>query len=101
MEGATSTVPTFRTPTRILVPKLVKSRDGWKAKANERKKRLKAARIRMRDLEASRQVWRQRAETAEEQVAGSQQQHAQEVAALRAEIECLKDELKKKSRHSR
>lgn len=92
MDGATSTTPTFRTPTRILIPKLVKSRDGWKAKAQERKKRLKAACIRNRDLEASRKVWRQRAETAEEQVAVLQQ----ELAALRAENERLGEELKKK-----
>jgi hypothetical protein len=96
MDGATTTVPTFQTPARILIPKLVKSRDGWKAKATERKKRLKAARIRNRDLEASRKVWRQRAEAAEEQVAGLQQQHAQEFAALRADNERLREELKKK-----
>ncbi len=95
MDGATSTPPTFRTPARILIPKLAQSRDGWKAKAQERKKRLKAARIRNRDLEASRKVWRQRAETAEEQVAVWQQQHAQELAALRAENERLREELKK------
>ena len=96
MDGATSTTSTFRTPTRILIPKLVKSRDGWKAKAQERKKCLKAARIRNRDLEVSRKVWRQRAETAEEQVAVLEQQHAQELAALRAENEQLREELKKK-----
>ena len=96
MDGATSTVSTFQTPTRILIPKLVKSRDGWKAKATERKKRLNAARIRNRDLEASRKTWRQRAETAEVQVAGLQQQHAQELAALRADNERLREELKKK-----
>lgn len=92
MDGATSTV-TFQTPARILIPKLVKSRDGWKAKANERKKRLKAARIRVRDLEVSRKVWRQRAETAEEELAVLKQQDAsrqQELAALRAENEQLK-----------
>ena len=95
MDGATSTISMFQTPARILIPKLVKSRDGWKAKATERKKRLKAARIRNRDLEVSRKVWRQRAETAEEQVAVLQQQHAQELAALRAENEQLREELKK------
>lgn len=93
MDGTTAT---FQTPARILIPKLVKSRDGWKTKATERKKRLKAARIRNRDLEASRKVWRQRAETAEEQVAALQRQHAQELAALRAENERLREELKKK-----
>jgi hypothetical protein len=97
MDGATSTVPTFRTPTRILLPKLVKSRDGWKTKAQQRKKRLKAAQIRIRDLEASRKYWQQRAKTAEEQVlelSGASSQT--ELAAARAENERLREELKKK-----
>jgi len=100
MDGATATRSTFRTPTRILIPKLVTSRDGWKAKASERKKRLKSARIRNRDLEASRKVWRQRAEAAEERVAALQQRDAsaqQQFAALRAENERLREESKKKS----
>jgi hypothetical protein len=96
MDGATATTRTFQTPTRILIPKLLKSRDGWKAKATERKKRLKAARIRNRDLEASRKVWRQRAEAAEEQVATLQTSAQQELAALRAENERMREELKKK-----
>jgi hypothetical protein len=97
MDGATSTAPTFRTPTRILIPKLVKGRDGWKAKAQERKKRLKAACIRIRDLEASRKFWQQRAKAAEEQVAELQgaSSHA-ELAAAHAENERLREELKKK-----
>ena len=96
MDGATATTPAFRTPTRILIPKLVNSRDGWKTKANERKKRLKAARIRIRDLEASRKVWRQRAEAAEEKVAQQDAAMQQELAALRADNERLREELKKK-----
>ncbi len=101
MDGATTTTA-FRTPTRILIPKLVKSRDGWKKKANERKKRLKAARIRNRDLEASRKVWRQKAEVVQEPVAAleaSQQELAElraESERLRAENERLREELKKK-----
>jgi len=104
MDGTSATVSTFQTPTRILIPKLVASRDGWKTKATERKKRLKAARIRVRDLEASRTVWRRRAEAAEEQVASFRQQEAssqQECAALRAENERLREELKKKSPQAR
>jgi len=95
MDGATTTTTAFRTPARILIPKLVKSRDGWKTKANERKKRLKAARIRNRDLEASRKVWRQRAEAAEEKVAQQDSSLQQELAALRADNERLREELKK------
>src|SRR5712664_3755189 len=65
MDGATLDCPTFQTPARILIPKLVASRAGWKGKAGERKRRLKAARIRVRDLEASRQRWHDRADAAE------------------------------------
>ena len=50
----------FRTPLRILLPKLLKSRDDWKAKSDQRKAALKAARITIRDLTASRALWRQR-----------------------------------------
>lgn len=58
---------TFRTPVRILLPKLLKSRDGWKAKSDRRKAQLKAARIKIRDCSASRDMWRQRAEQWQEE----------------------------------
>jgi hypothetical protein len=54
---------TFRTPLRILVPKLLKSRDDWKAKSDTRKAKLRAAKVTIRDLTTSRELWRQRAET--------------------------------------
>jgi len=57
----TTTSP-FRTPPRILIPKLVRSRDAWKAKATARKAQRKTLEIRVRDLEASRELYRQRAE---------------------------------------
>ena len=87
MDGATIKAQTFRTPARILIPKLAASRDGWKTKAGERKRRLKAARIRIRDLENSRARWRERAGAAEEQVAELKR---------RCEADRLRDELKKK-----
>lgn len=99
MDGATFSVPTFQTPARILIPKLVKSRDGWKTKANQRKKRLKAARIRIRDLEISRDKWKDRAGAAESQVAEltkELEQAKQERADERTDNERLRDELKKK-----
>ncbi len=34
--------PVFRTPPRILIPKSVRSRDAWKAKATSRKARRAA-----------------------------------------------------------
>jgi hypothetical protein len=52
----------FQTPPRILIPKLVRSRDAWKAKATQRKQQGKALRIRVRDLVASRLRHRQRAD---------------------------------------
>ena len=60
--------PTFQTPPRILIPKLVKSRDAWKAKATARKAQRKALEIRVRDLEASRDRHRQRADQLQQQV---------------------------------
>ena len=99
MDGATCKAQTFRTPPRILIPKLVASRDGWKTKAGQRKRRLKAARIRIRDLQASRERWHQRASAAEEQVAELKrqlEQTQQELAAERSQAAQLRDELKKK-----
>jgi len=99
MDGTTLACPTFQTPARILIPKLVASRAGWKGKAGERKRRLKAARIRIRDLEVSRQRWHDRADDAEGQVGELSQQLAQAQQALataQAETDRLRDELKKK-----
>jgi multidrug resistance efflux pump len=59
-------VETFRTPVRILLPKLLKSRDDWKAKSHQRKAQLKSAKVKIRDLSASRDMWRQRTELLQE-----------------------------------
>ena len=83
----------YRTPTRILLPKLLKSRDDWKAKSDARKVKLKAAQIKIRDLTASREFWRQRAEQphAESRQLQEQMQQAQrERDEARAEAEALK-----------
>lgn len=58
---------TFSTPVRILLPKLLKSRNDWKAKSHRRKAELKAATIKIRDLSASRDLWRQRTERLHEE----------------------------------
>ena len=58
---------TFSTPVRILLPKLFKSRDDWKAKSHERKAQLKSAKIKIRDLSVSRGKWRERTEQLQEQ----------------------------------
>ena len=69
-----TTPPTFRTPPRILIPKLVRSRDAWKAKAADRKAQRKALEIRVRDLEASRDRHRQLAEQLRRRVAQLERQ---------------------------
>ena len=48
----------FKTPPRILIPKLLRSRDTWKLETTQRK----ALQIRVRDLAASRARHRLRAE---------------------------------------
>ena len=69
MDGSPATMTEirkqFRTPLRILVPKLLKSRDDWKAKSDARKAQLKSAKITLRDLRASRELWRGRAADAQ------------------------------------
>lgn len=60
--AVTSSLADFRTPPRILIPKLVRSRDAWKAKATQRKQQRKALLIRVRDLTASRLRHRRRAD---------------------------------------
>ena len=52
----------FQTPPRILIPKLLRSRDAWKIKATQRKAERKALQIRVRDLIASRARHRDRAD---------------------------------------
>ena len=52
----------FQTPPRILIPKLLRSRDAWKVKATQCKAERKALQIRVRDLAASRARHRQRAD---------------------------------------
>lgn len=68
MDAAASigkSLDSFLTPTRILLPKLLKSRAGWKARAAARKKINKALQIKTRDLELSRERWKERAQQAE------------------------------------
>jgi len=71
-----TSIANFRTPPRILIPKLVRSRDAWKAKATSRKTQRKALEIRVRDLEVSREHHRQRAEMLQTKVEQLQRQLA-------------------------
>jgi len=89
---------TFRTPVRILLPKLLKSRDGWKAKSDRRKAQLKAAKIKIRDCLASRARWRQRTEQLEEesrQLRKRAEQAERELERTRAALAQLENAPKK------
>ena len=89
---------TFRTPIRILLPKLLKSRNGWKAKSDRRKAELKAAKIKIRDCSASRDRWRQKTEQLQEetrQLRERAEQAESELAKTRAALAQLEDAKKK------
>ena len=77
----------FQTPPRILIPKLVRSRDAWKDKATRRKTQIKALQIRVRDLTASRLRHRQRADRL-----------AQQLEQLRLQLEHTQQQLQQAQR---
>ena len=89
---------TFRTPPRILIPKLVRSRDQWKAKAATRKRQYRQEKIRNRDLSLSRQRWKERAEAAAQKLQDLQEQLEAAQADLtqaRSQLASLQDDAKK------
>jgi hypothetical protein len=53
--------PVFRSPKRTLARAFRLSRDRWKKKATVRREQLKALHIRIRDLEVSRALWKEKA----------------------------------------
>ena len=100
MDSPAATTPTndFRTPSRILIPKLVRSRDQWKAKATARKRQYHKERIHSRDLKLSRQLWKDRVRGAEQKVQQLQQQFQraeEDLAQARSQIAQLQDDSKK------
>jgi hypothetical protein len=60
----------LKTPVSRLLRLLRSARERWKAKALERQKRLRAAQVRIRDLERSRAYWKERALSAEGRARG-------------------------------
>ena len=89
---------TFRTPIRILLPKLLKSRGDWKIKSDQRKAKLKSAQIKIRDLSASRDMWRERTARFEEentQLRERLQQAERDLAETRAALTQLEAAQKK------
>ena len=69
MDGTASTATElrkqFRTPLRILLPKILAHRDGGKAESDARKAHRTAANVTLRDLRISRDYWRRRTAQAE------------------------------------
>jgi hypothetical protein len=61
----------LKTPVARLVRLFRDARDRWKAKAVKRQKRLRAAQVRIRDLERSRAYWKARALAAGDQTPAS------------------------------
>ena len=88
----------FRTPARILIPKLVISRDQWKVKATLRKRRLHKEKIRTRDLSLSRQQWKDRtlaAESKNQELQRQLERSQADLAQAQAEIARLEEDSKK------
>jgi len=86
----------FRTPLRLFVPKLLKSRDDWKSKCLQRRDQNKALQIKVRDLAASREAWRSKFEErlAEQEPLQAERDRLQaERDALRARVDALGREL--------
>ena len=90
----------FRSPPRILIPKLVQSRDKWKAKATTRKHQLHKEKIRCRDLSISRQLWKERVSAAQQELLDLRlklQQVEAERDQAQAQLAQLQDDVAKKN----
>jgi hypothetical protein len=72
----TASAKTYKSPDYKLLPFFRRSRDGWKAKAEDRNLRIKWLKNRIAALEESRRKWKERARS-----------HESCIAALREEIE--------------
>jgi chromosome segregation ATPase len=73
---------------------LEESWDQWKAKAQERTREIKRLKVRVTDVDRSRNEWRSRAEIS----ADESREQAEQIEALQREVETLRAELEKKRR---
>jgi uncharacterized protein YdaU (DUF1376 family) len=60
---------TFKSPDYKLLPFFHRSRDGWKAKAEDRNLRIKRLKNRVAALEESRRKWKEKARAYKSQIA--------------------------------
>lgn len=58
----------FKSPVSRLARLFQKGRDSWREKALEKQKKVRALEIKVRDLTASREHWKQRALAAESEI---------------------------------
>jgi hypothetical protein len=77
----------FKSPVSRLAKLFKKSRDAWKGKALEKQQRLRAAQVKVRDLEQSREQWKKRALEAEEALAGTAEAPEKASAAPESGVE--------------
>ena len=93
-------VPTnFRSPPRITIPRLEKSRDQWKAKTAAANAKLHDRGIRIRDLDLSRDYWKAIALDAGLQRSAAEEELRDTRAGLAdalARVARLEDDAKKK-----
>lgn len=59
---------TYKSPLKKLVVFFEKSRDGWKAKYVDKKIELKRAKNQINDLKERKEIWKERAIKAEEEL---------------------------------
>jgi chromosome segregation ATPase len=74
--GLAANAKTYKSPDYKLLPFFHRSRDGWKAKAQDGKVRIKRLKNRVAALEESRRKWKEKARACEARI-----------VALREEIE--------------
>src|SRR4030042_2354537 len=78
----------YRSPVRKLARFFEKSRDQWKAKCREAKRRIRLLKSRIRFLEESRDRWRQRAKEMKQELAEAEARERE----LEEELEALQEE---------
>ena len=67
--GLTANAKTYKSPEYKLLPFFHRSRDGWKAKAEDRNLRIKRLKNRVAALEESRRKWKEKARAYESRMA--------------------------------
>jgi predicted nuclease with TOPRIM domain len=72
--GWTANAKTFKSPEYKLLPFFHESRDGWKAKAQQRNRRIKRLKNRVAVLEESRGKWKEKFQACRSRIAELEKQ---------------------------